>query len=76
MINWKEYGGKRLWPNLRSCSGVYSEGLGRNRFKRHDKRCSGRGSKRVPPEYRSEALVLEPGSAVVHGLMVLNDDCE
>ena len=53
-----------------------SRGTGENRFKRYDKRRSGRGSKRVPPEYRSEALVLEPTSAVFYRVMVLNDDCE
>jgi hypothetical protein len=40
-----------------------------DRVKRHI-RCSGRGSKRVLPEYRSEALVPEPGSAVVYVVMV------
>ena len=61
IINWKGYGRKNLWRNatsnleeMRKATDNLSENIRRQ----------SRASNRTPPEYKSQALVIEPACSV------------
>jgi hypothetical protein len=62
-MNWNSYGRKWPWPNLKPCPGFCLDGLRKpTNHLNHDSRCPGRDSNLASPEYKPEALPLEPES--------------
>jgi hypothetical protein len=70
MINWKRCERKRSWFDLGYHPGMCLEGPKTSKNISQDSRCSARDSNRAHPEYKTNALTLEPTCSVP---CVLND---
>jgi hypothetical protein len=61
MMNWKIYGRKRSWPNLRHYPGNCPEGLRKpSTTLSQDSRSSGRNFNPEPPVYKAGVLTIQP----------------
>jgi hypothetical protein len=63
MINWKRFGRKRSWPNLRNYPSISLERLRKTtKTPSQDSRCPGRNFNLGPPEYEAT----RPQSVLIH----------